>query len=313
MHKYADISMTHFVSRKLMGLFRLPSVTLLAAWTLSSALSAEPSTASVKYKTLPDIVFAEASGQKLMLNLHLPAEVSHPPLVVFIHGGSWRKGDRKDTFAVFLTGHGYAVASIDYRLVPAAVFPAQIFDCKAAVRWLRAHAGEYGYDATRVAAMGTSAGGHLAVLLGTSGGEKDLEGDVGGNLGQSSSVQAIVDFFGPTDFILRSGDQPELTDKESGRVYQLLGKPVRQNIDFAKLASGVFHVTPDDPPLAVFHGTADKTVLINQSHRIVEEYKSHNLPVEFHPVEGAGHGGPQFSTPECRDLVVKFLAEHFAK
>lgn len=261
------------------------------------------------YKTVEDVEFARVGEHKLLLDLFLPTHATKPPLVLYIHGGGWRGGSRKGPFPLFLAREGYAVASIDYRLSSVAVFPAQIFDCKGAVRWLRAHAGEYGFDASRITAMGTSAGGHLAVLLGTTHGVQSLEGEVGGNLDQSSKVQAIVDFFGPVDFVLRSKDQPEQTDKPTGKVFQLLGKPVLQNVELAKLAGGAFHVTKDDPPLLVVHGTADKTVLINQSHRICEEYKKHGLPVEFHSVEGAGHGGPQFSTPECTGQVLKFLGK----
>jgi acetyl esterase/lipase len=158
-----------------------------------------------------------------------------------------------------------------------------------------------------MAAMGTSAGGHLSVLLGTSGDEKELEGDVGGNLDQSSRVQAIVDFFGPVDFVMRTKDQPDQTDKETGRTYLLLGGAVLKNIELAKQASGAFHVTKDDPPLIIFHGTKDNTVHMNQAERIRDAYKEQGLEVEFHTVEGAGHGGPLYSTPECHDLVVKFL------
>lgn len=290
-----------------------PVLLLLAFAAGVATLEAQTDATPAVYATVTDLEFAKVDGQKLLLDLFLPAKASKPPLVLYIHGGGWRSGTRKDVFPLFLAKNGYAVASIDYRLSSVAVFPAQIADCKGAVRWLRAHAGEYGYDADHIAAMGTSAGGHLAVLLGTSGGIQELEGDVGGNLGHSSRIQAVVDFFGPVDFILRSKDQPEQTDKAGGKVYQLLGKPVLQNVELAKLASGAFHVTKDDPPLLVFHGTADKTVLINQSHRICDEYKKHGLQVEFQSVEGAGHGGPQFSTPACQQQVLEFLQKCLRK
>lgn len=268
---------------------------------------AQADAAKAGYKTVPDLEYARAGDQKLLLDLHLPDQVSKPPLVMFIHGGSWRAGSRKDKYLLFLAKNGYAVASIDYRLSQTAVFPAQIHDCKAAVRWLRAHAGEHGYDASQIVAMGCSAGGHLAVLLGTTGGVAELEGDVGGNLDQSSKVQTIVDFYGPVDFILRSKDQPKFTDDPSGKVYQLLGQGVTQNEKLARLASGAFHVSADDPPMLVIHGTVDKTVLPNQSQRICEAYKAAGLNAEFHSVEGGGHGGPLFSTPECHGWVLAFL------
>lgn len=290
-----------------------PMLLILALASGVATLEAQTDATLAVYSTVTDLEFAKVGGQKLLLDLFLPAKASKPPLVLYIHGGGWRSGTRKDVFPLFLAKNGYAVASIDYRLSSVATFPAQIFDCKGTARWLRAHAGEYGYDADRIAAMGTSAGGHLAVLLGTSGGMQELEGDVGGNLGHSSRIQAVVDFFGPVDFILRSKDQPEQTDKAGGKVYQLLGKPVRDNLDLARLASGAFHVTPDDPPLIIFHGTKDRTVLINQSHRIRDAFTTQGLKVEFHTVEGGGHGGPQFSTPERSGQVLKFLGESLKK
>jgi acetyl esterase/lipase len=273
---------------------------------LSAGLAAQSPKHDEQFKSVPDLRFAEIDGKTLLLNLYLPIHSPNPPLVVSIHGGGWRSGNRK-AFPPWLAQRGYAVASIDYRLSSTTVFPAQLFDCKGAIRWLRAHADNYGYDAKRIAVIGESAGGHLALLLGTTGDVKQLEGDVGGNLSQSSRVQAVVDFFGPADFLLRSKDQPQETEKPGGKVYQLLGKPVKGNEELAKLASPAFHVTKQDAPLLVFHGTADKTVLINQSRRICDAYKEMGLPVDFHVVEGAKHGGPEYDTPKCQDLIIKFL------
>lgn len=261
---------------------------------------------------LLDIPFAAVEGHQLRLNLFLPKDVKNPPLVLFIHGGGWVSGNRTEA-PVRIAERGYALASIEYRLSSEATFPAQIFDCKGAVRWLRAHSQEYGYDASSIAAMGTSAGGHLAVLLGTSNNEEDLEGDVGGNLDQSSSVQLVVDYYGPVDFVLRSKDQPEQTEQKGGIVYALLGGPVQENIEKAKLASGAFNVTADAPPLLIFHGTKDTSVLINQSERLFSVYKEKGLPVTFQKVEGAGHGGPEFSTPENLGLLDQFLDKHLRK
>lgn len=256
-----------------------------------------------------DIPYAKVGDRPLLLDLYLPQGVTKPPLVVFIHGGSWRTGSRKDCTMTWIVPKGYALASIDYRLSQEAVFPAQIFDCKGAVRWLRAHAGDYGYDATRIAIAGASAGGHLAVLLGTSGGEKELEGDVGGNLSQSSAVQAIVDFYGPTDFILRSHDQPALTDDPAGNVFQLLGQGVKADEAKARLASGAWHVTVDDPPLIIFHGTNDPKVLLNQPQRLRAAYDQLHLKSSLHLVDGAGHGGAAFDAPAIQELVSDFLRQ----
>jgi acetyl esterase/lipase len=258
---------------------------------------------------IPDIPFAEVPGRTLMINLFLPKDVKNPPLVVNIHGGGWKAGSRKSA-RLAVAAKGYALASIDYRYSSEAVFPAQIYDCKGAIRWLRAHAKEYGYDASFIAVMGDSAGGHLAVLLGTTNNDKSLEGDVGGNLDQSSAVQCIVDSYGPADFILRSKDQPEQTEKKGGKVYDLLGGPVAENLEKAKLASGAWHVTPAAPPLLIFHGTADTTVFINQSERLLQAYKDAGLSATLQKVKGGGHGGPQFNSPENLDLMIRFLDSH---
>ncbi|MCC6580251.1 MAG: alpha/beta hydrolase [Phycisphaeraceae bacterium] len=250
---------------------------------------------------------------KLLLNLYIPEQPVNPPLVVYIHGGAWQTGDHTDDFALWLTEHGYAVAGISYRYSSQSRFPAQIHDCKGAVRWLRAQATRYGYDARRIAAMGCSAGGHLAVLLGASEGHPQLEGQVAGHLDRSSSVQCVVDFFGPADFILRSREQPDQTEEPGGRVYQLLGKPVKGNEKLAKLASGAWHLKPGSPPILILHGRQDQTVFLSQSIGLRNACQDADVPVELYVVDRAGHGGPEFCTPHYRQIVLRFLATYLVK
>ncbi|WP_437200753.1 alpha/beta hydrolase fold domain-containing protein [Planctomicrobium sp. SH664] len=279
---------------------------LIAACLITSLLSSK-SEAAIR---INDVVFATVDSKTLSLDLLLPENVVKPPLVIFIHGGSWSQMTRKQNIVPWLADHGFAVASIDYRLVPEAVFPSQVHDCKAAVRWLRAHAEEYGFDATRIGVAGESAGGHLAVMLGVTGDIKELEGSVGGNLNMSSRVQAIVDYYGPTDFILRSENQPEKTEKPGSPVHLLLGGPVKQNEGLARYASPAFHVTDNDAPLLIFHGDEDNKVLLDQSLRIVDEYRKANLEVTLEVVKGGRHGSKTdepYSTPVNRQKVVDFL------
>ncbi len=264
-------------------------------------------------KVYTDLTYAEIGPRQLQLDLVMPEGVEKPPLLVVIHGGGWRKGSRKKVNAKPYLEAGYAVASIDYRLSTEAVFPAQIHDCKGAVRWLRAHAGEYGYDADRVAAVGSSAGGHLALLLGLTGGDAQYEGNVGGNTDQSSKVMAVVDFYGPTDFLLRAKDQPKETDMEGGKVYMLLGGSVQNRQDLARLASPAWQVDAGDAPIITLHGDMDSTVLINQSQRLVEECREEGVPIEFYTVPGNGHGGPGFGAPENRKRVRDFLEKYVKK
>ena len=153
--------------------------------------------------------FTQPTRRAVYLDLYLPAAASAPlPLIVWIHGGAWHSipTARNDFTPGRMVKRGYALASIDYRDSKTAKFPAQIQDCKAAARWLRAHAKDFGLAPQRFGAWGISAGGYLAALLGTSGGEPEIEGD-GGNTGFSSRVQAVCDFFGPTDFFQM--DAPE--------------------------------------------------------------------------------------------------------
>ena len=283
-------------------------IILAASFGTANFLPAKAQDHEVEIKR--DIVFAQPDGVDLLLNLHLPTGVEQAPLVMFIHGGSWRNGDRNNCKVAWLAEHGYAVASIEYRVSTEALFPAQIHDCKGALRWLRANASRYGYDATHVVVSGSSAGGHLATLMGTSAGIETLEGNTGGNLDQSSRVQGIIDYYGPTDFVKRSDNQPSKTDEPKGGVYQLLGGPVKSNLDLAKIASPVTYVSKDDPPLLIFHGSNDKTVFLDQSEFLKDAYQQKNLEVSLNIVPDAGHG---WKTPAAgeRAKISAFLKSIF--
>ena len=232
------------------------------------------------------------------------------PELLFIHGGGWMSGSRKGNRLAWVTEHGYAVASISYRLSPEALFPAQIHDVKAAVRWLRAHADDYGYDAERIGVCGSSAGGHLALLLATGGDVPALEGSVGEHLDESSRVQAVVDYYGATDFVLRSKTQPEKTEEPTGSAYQLLAGKATEQPEKARLASPAWQVTSDDPPLLILHGVKDTTVLIDQAERILEAYREAGLQVSYHALQDSKHGGPEFYSGINRERVEAFFKRH---
>lgn len=279
---------------------------------LSGLCSAAESNSKYEVKVQSDIVFADIDGVKLLVDLHLPKGIENPPLVMFIHGGGWRNGDRKRCKLAWIAQSGYAVASIEYRLSHEARFPAQIHDCKGALRWLRAHQAEYGFDAGRVVVAGTSAGGHLAALMGTSGGIKELEGTTAGHADQSSLAQAVIDYFGPTDFILRSKNQPSKTEDAAGSVFKLLGGSVSKNQKFARLASPAYHVGTGDPPLLIVHGDNDKTVHIAQSKRLMAAYQENKLDVQLRIEPGKGHSWKSPSDGE-REHVLQFLEKHLRK
>jgi acetyl esterase/lipase len=257
-----------------------------------------------------DLVFATVDDRELKLDLYLPESAENPPLVVWIHGGGWSGGNKKWCPVKWLADHGYAVASVSYRFSQQAKFPAQIHDVKAAVRWLRANAEQYGYDPERIAASGASAGGHLAALLGVTAGVGALEGEVGEHLDESSKVNVVINYYGASDFILRSRTQPERANAVGSVVYELLGGPASVLTEKAVLASPAFYVTRDDPPLMIVHGVDDKTVLIDQAVRLFTCYLEAGLPVELHALEGLGHGGDEFYTGTNRQLVLDFLEKH---
>ena len=210
-----------------------------------------------------------------------------------------------------LVDRGYAVGSVDYRLSPVARFPAQVHDIKAAIRFLRARQGEYGYDAGRIAVAGNSAGGHLAALVGVTNGNAALEGTVGEHAGQKSDVQAIVSLYGMSDLTTILGQStPHGLSVRVPALQLLLGGQPEQVPDLARLASPVFHVDANDPPLLLIHGDQDPQAPINQSHELEGRYEAHKLPHRFVVLHGSKHGGPEFFDTERSELMAKFLAEH---
>ncbi|MEZ5386446.1 MAG: alpha/beta hydrolase [Prosthecobacter sp.] len=259
-----------------------------------------------------DIMFAKPGGVELLLNLHMPKGVENPPLVMFIHGGGWTNGDRSRCRLDWVAEHGYAVASIEYRLSQEALFPAQIHDCKGALRWLRAHQGEYGYDSSKVVVAGTSAGGHLSALMGTSGGVAALEGETAGHPEQSSSVQGVIDYYGPSDFVKRSENQPSKTDDPKGSVFKLIGGPVKANLKAARAASPITYLSSDDPPFLILHGDKDKTVYLDQSELLLQRCKDLGIDAQLHIEKDAGHGFKEMSAQE-KQLVLAFLEKMLPK
>lgn len=262
-------------------------------------------------RSATDLVFAEIDGHELLLDVTVPDNVDRPPLVIWIHGGGWRGGSHKANRMPWIVEYGYAMASISYRLTDRAVFPAQIHDCKGAVRWLCANAERFGYDATRIAAAGSSAGAHLAMLLGTSAGVKALEGDIGGNLDQSSAVSAVIQYYGASDFILRAETQPSSATSPERGSFKLLNGDATGHIDMdlARMASPVYYVDRNSCPMLSFHGSDDSTVLPDQAIRIADAFRRNGLVHELHMIPGAGHGSPVFFEGENRRAVVRFLEQ----
>jgi acetyl esterase/lipase len=278
---------------------------LVAVISLAGAGSAE--------ETKPahaDITYATISGTELKLDLYLPAGTTKPKLLVWVHGGAWRSGSKADVPILGLRDAGYAIASVDYRLSPVAPFPAQVHDIKAAIRFLRAKEKEYGYDAGGIAIAGSSAGGHLAALVGVSNGHRELEGKVGEHLKESSDVQAIVSFYGMSNLTtILSQSTPHGLKVRVPALQLLLGGQPEEKAELARLASPVFHVDAKDPPLLLLHGDQDPQAPINQSHELQGRYDAAGVPCRFVVVHGGKHGGSEFFDEQRLKLVQEFLAE----
>lgn len=260
-------------------------------------------------KTHRDLVYVEGGHERHKLDLFLPEKADGPlPLLIWVHGGGWQAGS-KENCPPLRSGYlqrGYAVASINYRLSGHAVFPAQIEDCKAAIRWLRTHATDYGLDPTRFGVWGSSAGGHLVALIGTSGDVKEF--DVGANLDQSSRVQAVCDYYGPTDFtVFVTTPGYESHASEASPEAKLIGGAVMQNKDKAARVNPITYVSRDDPPFLIVHGDKDPTVPINQSELLFKSLKETGVSSHFHTIHGAVHGGPGFAGQDIADMVSSFF------
>ncbi len=237
-----------------------------------------------------DVVYGDAGGRPLKLDLVLPKEKSDKPrpLIVFIHGGGWRSGDKAGGVGrviPFVATGNYVGASVGYRLSGEAIWPAQIHDCKAAIRWLKANADKYQIDPERIGVWGSSAGGHLVNMLGTSGDVKELEGDCG-SPGQSSRVCCVVPFCGPANFLapkrFEGGRSPSAVDL-------LLGGKIEEKQDVAKQASPITHVSKDDPPFLVVHGTADNTVPFEQAEMFYAALQKAEVDVTLVKILGGSH------------------------
>ncbi|MBN1402376.1 MAG: alpha/beta hydrolase [Anaerolineae bacterium] len=258
------------------------------------------------YRDLPYVTDGHARQK---LDLYLPAAGTNWPLIVWVHGGAFRAGSKENGVPLEYVGLGYALASINYRLSQHALFPAQIEDCKAAVRWLRAHAGRFGYDPQRVGAWGPSAGGHLVAMRGTAGHVQAFE--VGEHLDQSSRVRTVVDYFGPTDFCqmdaYRTADG-QVHDAADSPESELVGGPIQEHPDRVARANPITYVTPEAPPFLIIHGERDPLVPHHQSELLVAALEAAGVPVSFYTVPGGGHGG--FTDPVVPALTRTFLDRH---
>ncbi len=263
-------------------------------------------------KALRNLEYARVGEVSVKLDLYIPPHAKGVPLpvVVWVHGGGWHGGDKARNPGLALLAKGYASASINYRLTGVASFPAQIHDCKAAIRWLRANAEKYDLDPKRIGVWGASAGGHLAALLGTSGGSKVVEGKVGGNLDKSSRVQAVCDFFGPTDLLALAKHFKVAKDAGTDSLLtKLFGGAPEKHFGLVRLANPINFVSDDDPPFLIVHGDKDRLVPLSQSKLLHEALKESKVSSTLHVVKGGRHG-PGVFVPEVLKMVGEFFDKH---
>jgi acetyl esterase/lipase len=284
---------------------------------LGHAAAAEPN----EPRVFRDVEYARVGDASLKLDLYLPsprdltteageAATTHP-LIMWVHGGAWRSGSKADVPILPLVQRGFAIASVDYRLSPVAKFPAQALDLHAAIRFLRANADAYGVDPKRVAIAGSSAGGHLAALVGVSGDVEELMGmqEVSGE--SDSHIGAIVSFYGASNFksILSQSTEHGLSVRVPALKLLLGGLP-DEELRLARLASPVAHVDANDPPMLWIHGDADPQMPYAQAIEMRNAYLKADLQVDLVAVKGGLHGGEGFYDDAMLKRVAEFLERH---
>lgn len=259
-----------------------------------------------------DIPYTDTGNPAHLLDVYLPMEPAGEPLpvIVYFTGGGWWEGN-KDAGGVHLrpylrTGK-YAGVSINYRLSGEATWPAQIHDCNAAIRWIRANAGDYGFDPGRIAVWGRSAGGHLALMTGLASGVAELEGGLGPHTSTSSDVAAIVNYFGVTEMLAMIG-QPGNYDRTDPEVFEarLIGGPLLDNRETARAASPITYISAGDPPVITLHGTADMIVPYDQATRLDRALREAGVPSTLITITDAGHGDD--FPPAADERAAAFLA-----
>lgn len=283
---------------------------ILGALVILITLSV-PASAQTRFSTIEAIEYANVAGQSLLLDLRIPEGNGPHPVIIYLHSGAWISGDRTGGPAIRQASRGYAVASIEYRLAPRHTWPAQIEDCKAAVRWIRANAARFNLDPDRVAVFGTSAGGHLGAVLGTSGGVAALEGVHLGNAQYSSRVKAVVDYYGPTDLLKMEEQKLPCIPLDGNAPFMppslLMGCPIQSCKEKTATANPITYVTPDDPPFLIIQGMLDCLVPWKQSVILHEALVAAGVSSSLTLVPNGEHGGKAFDEDRYERMVDAFL------
>lgn len=262
-----------------------------------------------------DQPYAGTDNPKQMLDLYLPKNHDSGkalPVIVFVHGGSWNSGDRikaAQTVLRFPASQNYAAVTVSYRLTTEARWPAQIHDTKAAIRWIRGNAEKFGLDHERIGVWGTSAGGYLVSLLGTSQGHVELDGNIGPFTSLSTKVSCVINQCGPQDFTMPLMYHQGNPVVEDWAVVNLLGHSLADNQEKARAASPVTYVSSDDPPFFTLHGTKDERVDFKHAERIHSALQAAGVASWLLPVIDGGHG---FNNPQLEDRISRFF-DHYLR
>jgi acetyl esterase/lipase len=296
---------------------RLIAATSILILLVAVRLVAAPAESAIKL--VREVNYATAGDEKLLLDIAVPPGDGPFPCVVCFHGGAWRGGSRKDLSGGFkdrngkphaswievIAAKGYVAAAVSYRLAPSHKFPAMIEDARAAIRFLRANAETYKVNQDKIAALGFSAGGHLALLAGLC--DKSVGFDVGENLNVSGKAQCVVDFFGPTDLALYAKSE----GIEDGYLVPVFGKECTTDPAIYRKASPLTYVSKDAPPTLFLHGTLDLIVPVKHSETMHQALKDAGAVTEIHTVTFAGHGGwSDRDMARAQSIVFKFLDTH---
>ncbi|MFC4117321.1 alpha/beta hydrolase [Nonomuraea zeae] len=268
-------------------------------------------------RTESDIEYAQADGVSLDLDLYLPAVEGPAPVVLYLHGGGWQVGDKRDGAAErleLLASYGIAVASANYRFAAQATYPAQVHDVKAAIRWLRANGGQYGLATERIGAWGASAGAYLASMAGLTAKNVELEGAVGDHLDQPSRVDAVVHWFGQSDLLANSRrtwlEKEILNPPFEGPLLGLAD--VADDVAAARAASPLSWVSADAPPFLIAHGDRDRVTPVSESLALHDALVRAGAESTMILLGGAGHEGEEFDRPDHLRLTAAFLLSHLA-
>ena len=266
------------------------------------------------YKVMRNIPYAGTDNARQRLDLALPLNRTSGkplPVIAFIHGGAWRGGSREGglrRIRGFLKSGKYTGVSIGYRLSDEAKWPAQIHDCKAAIRWIKANAEKHGLDGGKIAVHGTSAGGHLVAMLGTSAGVKAMDGSIGPHAARGTKVACVVDYFGPTNFLRMNDFKGRIDHDAAGSPEsQLIGGPIQDNKRKTLTADPISYVSKEDSPFLIMHGTEDMAVAYNQSVILHSALKRADVPSALLTVTGGGHG---VGVGVLNEYVQKFIDGH---